>query len=64
MWGAGCVSVEAGEVSQREGEKAADLTGWVSNRPGLGPGEDRGCTGFKLVSFEILLQLPLESLRQ
>lgn len=29
MWGAGCVSAEAGEVDERAGAKAAD-PGWVS----------------------------------
>lgn len=62
MWGAGCVSEEAGEVHQREGAEGAQAAGWVSKRPGLALREKGGCMGF--LSFEILLQLALESLRQ
>lgn len=49
------MSAEAGGVSGREGVEAADPTGWVSSRPGLGLGEDRGCMGLKFLLFEILL---------
>lgn len=51
MWGAGCVSAEAGKADQREGVKAAEPLGGFPRGQVWGLREGGGCIQFKFLAF-------------